>query len=109
MTEIQFDRKIFVKTLEAFRTQFQLSKPTVTLQTEESGDRFVLTAIREGASEVKAFGPCRVTGEPVNIEFDMSDLAGAIEAATIASDDLTLLVGEGLWVKENAPLDDTEA
>jgi hypothetical protein len=108
MTEIQFNRSTFVHTLEAIRSKFTLASTTVTLETDEEGTQFVLTARRENAPEVRAFGPCTVNGAPLNVEFDMADLESAIAGATIGGETLTLLVGDGLWVKETAAADEEE-
>jgi hypothetical protein len=106
MTEITFNRKSFIETLDVFQSQFELASPAVVLETEPSGDRFILTAKRKDAPEVKAFGPCSVKGEPLNVEFDIQDLRRAVAEASTTGDDLTLLIGDGLWVKEAATEED---
>lgn len=108
MTEIQLNLSTFVNTLEAIRSKFTLASTTVTLETDESGKQFILTARRENAPEVRAFGPCEVKGAPLNVEFDMADLESAIANASVSGETLTLLVGDGLWVKETAPAADEE-
>ena len=114
MTEVIFDKKTFLATLDALQTQFTLLTPIVQLVTEPSGDRFQLharrddsTPISEGAGqEVAAFGPCQVKGEPVSVEFDIKDLHSAILDAHKEHDaeKVTLLVANGVWVKDPAPV-----
>jgi hypothetical protein len=108
MTEVSFERKSFLGMLDALRTQFELSSPTVVLETEPSGERFSLSARREDNAEVKAFGPCVVKGEPVRVEFDIADLQQAVLDAHdgIESDNVTLLVGDGIWVKDPSTAQD---
>ena len=107
MTEITFDKKSFLKTLDAFLTQFQLRSTTARLETQPAGDRFQLSAVRTNDETVVAFGPCKTHGEMVAIDFDLRDLQGAIlEAhAPHAAESVTLIVGEGLFVKDPAPGD----
>ena len=130
MTEITLPKKSFLATLDAFQTQFQLASPTILLETEPAGDRFMMVAQRvanpvlpqaakPGPSsapnlgpalapaetiEVRAFGPCQTAGEPVSVEFDISQLQGAINQAYKSSqaDSITLVVSDGVSVKTPA-------
>jgi hypothetical protein len=106
MTEVTFNRKTFISTLDAFKTRFELASSIAVLETEPSGERFILSAKRTNGIDVRAFGPCSVKGEPLNVEFDLSDLEKAITDATATSDNLTLLIGDGLWVKEALPAEE---
>jgi len=112
MTEVTFDKKTFLATLDALQTQFKLMTPTIQLQTELGGTRFQLHAKRmsdhpdrDDMQPVSAFGPCQVKGEPVSVEFDIKDLHAAILDAhqSHEAEKVTLLVGEGVWVKDPAP------
>lgn len=103
MTEIQLNKNVFLRTLQALRGQFELATTAIVLETDETGKQFILTAKRENAPDVRAFGPCTVKGEPLNVEFDLVELEAAINSASIEGDEMTLLIGDGLWVKETAP------
>jgi hypothetical protein len=105
MTEVTFNKKAFLETLHVLQTQFNLVTPAVQLATEPSGERFSLTAKRDDDQNVGAFGPCEVKGDPISVEFDIKDLEAAIIDAHGASDveKVTLLVANGVWVKDPAP------
>jgi hypothetical protein len=105
MTEITFNKKAFLETLTALETQFKLSSNDLLLETEENGQRFVLEAKRSDGPEVRAFGPCQVKGEPVKVNFDLKEVENAVRSAHEGadSDSVTLLIGDGLWVKD--PID----
>ncbi len=102
MTEITLFKKSFLATLEALRTQFNVIDPTLVLETEPTGDRFSLLAKRSDGQNVQAFGPCEVSGAPVSIQCDMVQLQDAIVAAheNLDEEKVTLLVGDGIWVKD---------
>lgn len=102
MTEVTLNKQAFLKTLEVIKTQFELASPSLTIETEPDGKRFALTVKRNNAPEVRAFGPCVVKGEPVSIVCDISDLESAIVNAyeNANEEDLTLLIGDGIWVKD---------
>lgn len=102
MTEVTFNKKAFLGTLEALRQQFTLASNELTLETEASGERFILEAKRSDGAEVKAFGPCEVHGEPVRVNFDLTDVENAVLSAHEGdtSESVTLIIGEGLWVKD---------
>ncbi|GEM_PF-3115159 len=104
MTEITFHKKSFLATIEAFKTQFNVVDTTLQLETEANGERFSLLAKRSTGQNVQAFGPCEVKGEPVSIQCDMLDLEQAIVSAheRLNEEKITLLVGDGLWVKDPA-------
>ena len=102
MTELTFNKNAFLATLEAMLTKFELESNSFTLESEPSGERFILAAKRKDGNDVRAFGPCEVKGEPVSIIFDSVDLQRSIEEThrNVNSEKLTLIVGDGLWVKE---------
>ena len=108
MTEITFHRKTLLATLDAILTQFDLASSDLILETEPSGDRFILVAKRKDLQDVRAFGPCQVKGNPVSVEFDINDLQTAIVDAhqTDEAENVTLLVGDGLWVKDPVSRDE---
>ena len=101
MTEITFHRKSFLATIDALANQFDLAGPTFKLETEAAGNRFILTAKRNNASDVHAFGPCTVAGNPISVECDRSDLQTAIEGGheTESGEHVTLTIRNGLLVK----------
>ena|SRR5436309_15797482 len=105
MTEITFNKNAFLATLEAMLTKFELASNSFTLESPASGDQFILTAIRKDGPEVKAFGPCEVRGEPISIRFDGPELQESIAKTHKGSnaENVTLIVGDGLWVKEPLP------
>ena len=102
MTEVTLNKKGLLGTLEALQQQFTLATNELTLETEPSGERFILTAKRSDGNEVKAFGPCNVKGEPVHVTFDLKDVELAVLSAHqgVSSETVTLLIGDGLWVKD---------
>lgn len=105
MTEVTLNRQSFLTTLETIKTKFELAGPSLVLETEPDGTRFALTAKRRDASDVRAFGPCQVKGTPVSIACDISDLESAIVTACqdVNEENLTLLIGDGIWVKDPNP------
>ena len=102
MTELTFNKNAFLTTLDAFQTKFELESNNFTLESEASGDRFILSAKRKDGNDVRAFGPCQVKGEPVSVVFDVTDLQRSIQETHKDAnvENVTLIVGEGLWVKE---------
>ena len=102
MTEVTFHKKTFLATLDALQMQFDLVGPELVLETEPSGERFIMAAKRKDLTDVRAFGPCEVRGEPISVEFNIDDLRAAILDAhqTDEAEKLTLLVGNGIWVKD---------
>jgi hypothetical protein len=97
MTEITFHTKSFLATLDTLASQFDLAGPTLMLETEASGNRFILTAKRKNDNDVRAFGPCTVVGNPVSVEWDRSDLETAIKNGLTESDEhVTLIIPDGL-------------
>ncbi len=102
MTEVTLNKQSFLTTLETIKTKFELAGPSLVLETEADGTRFALTAKRRDAPDVRAFGPCQVNGSPVSIACDISELEAAIMNAhsDAKEESLTLLIGEGIWVKD---------
>jgi hypothetical protein len=102
MTELTFNKNAFLATIDAILTKFELESNSFTLESEPSGDKFILTAMRKGGVEVKAFGGCTVKGDPISVIFDAPELKRSIEETLQNSNALnvTLIVGDGLWVKE---------
>ena len=102
MTELTFNKNAFLATIDAMLTKFELENNSFSLESEPSGERFILVARRKDGNEVKAFGPCEVKGPPVSVMFDAPELQQSIEDAHRASNSekVTLIVGDGLWVKE---------
>jgi hypothetical protein len=102
MTEITFNKNAFLATLEAMLTNFELESNSFTLESEPSGDRFILAAKRKDGNDVRAFGPCEVKGDPISVIFDSVALQHSIEETfrTANAEKMTLIVGDGLWVKE---------
>jgi hypothetical protein len=108
MTEVTLNKQSFLKTLEVIKTHFEFSSPSLTFETEADGHRFALTAKlivgdqRSNAPDVRAFGPCEVKGNTVSIICDISDLESAIANAygDAVEENLTLLIGDGIWVKD---------
>lgn len=109
MTEVTLNKRSFVATLEAIKTHFEFVSHSLTIETEPDGARFALTAkqasptmLGTNAPDVRAFGPCEVKGDPVSIVCDISDLESAIINAykDAIEENLTLLIGDGIWVKE---------
>jgi hypothetical protein len=104
MTEVTFNKKAFLETLEVLQKQFTLASNDLMLETEEGGERFILEVKRSDGQEVRAFGPCQVKGEPVKVNFDLTEVESAVKSAHEGanSDSVTLLIGNGLWVKDPA-------
>ena len=102
MTEVTFNKKAFLGTLEALQTQFTLASHELTLETEPNGQRFILGGKRSDGQEVKAFGPCEVKGQPVHVTFDLKDVELAVISAHEghSAETVTLLIADGLWVKD---------
>jgi hypothetical protein len=102
MTEVTFNKKAFMATLDALQQQFTLASNELTLETEPNGERFILGAKRSDGNEVKAFGPCQVKGAPVHVNFDLKDIELAVLSAHqgAESEDVTFIIGDGLWVKD---------
>jgi hypothetical protein len=107
MTEVSFNKKAFLATLEALQNQFTLATNDLTLETEPNGERFMLGGVRTDGNEVKAFGPCQVHGEPVHVNFDLKDIESAILSAHEGQDSetVTFIIGDGLWVKDPIQID----
>ncbi|MDP4201021.1 MAG: hypothetical protein Q8922_15615 [Bacteroidota bacterium] len=101
MTEVTFDKRTFLATLEAFQKQFTLASTDALLETT-SADRFMLEVKRSDNQDVRAFGPCEVKGEMVHISFDFKEVEQAVISAHegIEAAKVTLIVGDGIWVKE---------
>ena len=102
MTELTFNKNAFLTTLETFQTKFELENNSFTLESEPSGDRFILSAKRKDGNDVRAFGPCQVKGEQVAVIFDANELQRSIAEVHGNSNtpNVTLIVGETLSVKE---------
>src|SRR5665213_3394232 len=105
MTEVTLNKRSFLTTLDTIKTRFELAWPSLVLETEPDGTRFSLTAKRANAADVRAFGPCEVKGSPISIACDISDLESAILNAhqDLNEENLTLLIGDGIWVKDPNP------
>ncbi len=105
MTEVILNKQSFLTTLETIKSRFELAGPSLVLETEPAGNRFALTAKRRDASDVRAFGPCTVKGDPISIACDISELEAAIRNAhaDAKEENLTLLIGDGIWVKDPHP------
>jgi hypothetical protein len=102
MTEVTLNKRSFLATLEAIKTKFVLAGPELVFETEPDGRRFQLTAKRQSADDVRAFGPCEVKGDPISIACNITDLEAAIVNAyqNANEENLTLLIGDGIWVKD---------
>jgi hypothetical protein len=102
MTELTFNKNAFLETIEAILTKFELESNSFTLESEPSGDKFILTAKRKDGTDVKAFGGCTVKGEPVSVMFDATELQRSIQETlqNSTAENVTLIVGDGIWVKE---------
>ena len=102
MTEVTLSKRGLLGTFEALQTQMTLATNELTLETEPNGERFILSGKRSDGNDVKAFGPCKVKGEPVHVNFDLKDVELAVLSAHqgTESEDVTLIIGEGLWVKD---------
>ena len=102
MTELTFNKNAFLTTLETFQTKFELESNNFTLESEASGDRFILSAKRKDGNDIRAFGPCQVKGNPISVAFDVLDLQRSIQETHKAAnvENLTLIVGDSLRVKE---------
>ena len=105
MTEITLNKDVFLKTIQAFQSQFEVENPEVVLESDPGGERFVLTAKRPNGVPVKAFGPCLIKGDQFSVEFDMKELEQSIEEAFSGSEmtDVTLIIANGIWVKDPSP------
>lgn len=107
MTEVTFDKRSFLATLEALQKQFDLASNELLLETESAGEdasatRFMLEAKRKDGQDVRAFGPCSVKGEMVSIKCDLKEVEQAVILAHegIEAEKVTFIIGDGIWVKE---------
>lgn len=96
MTEIKFDKSVFLKTLEALSTNFTLESPVGQLVTQKKEGRFQLGLMREGGIPVQAFGPCSIKGPDVRVNFNVDQLRGQIEATSVDQEKVTLHAGAGM-------------
>lgn len=96
MTEIKFDKVVFLKTLEALSTNFELESPVGQLITEKKENRFKLGLMRTGGIPVQAFGPCTIKGPDVRVNFNVDQLRGQIEATSVDQEKVTLHAGAGM-------------
>jgi len=101
MTEVTFDKRTFLATLEALQMQFELTSNELLLETQPDG-RFMLEAKRKDGQDVRAFGSCQTKGEMVNIKFDLKEIEQAVILAHegIEAEKVTFIIGDGIWVKE---------
>jgi hypothetical protein len=104
MTEVTFHKKSFLDTFEALRKQFNAT-PDIVIETDVSGSRFTLRAMGGTDQIVQAFGPCESIGPAISVQCNMTDLEQAIIDAHSDSDVemVTLIVGDGVWVKDPEP------
>ncbi len=101
MTEVTFDKRTFLATLEALQKQFDLASNELLLETQPDS-RFMLEAKRKDGQDVRAFGPCQVKGEMVSIKCDIKEIEQAVILAHegIETEKVTFIIGDGIWVKE---------
>jgi len=104
MTEVTFHKKSFLETFDALRKQFDAT-PDIVLETDANGSRFTLRAKGGTHQIVQAFGPCVSIGPAFSVQCNMTDLEQAIVDAHSESDDerVTLIIGDGVWVKDPEP------
>ena len=104
MTEVTFHKKSFLETFDALRKQFN-AVPEIVLETDSSGNRFTLRAKGGTDQIVQAFGPCESVGPAFSVQCNMTELEAAIIDAHADSDaeKVTLIVGDGVWVKDPEP------
>ena len=96
MTEIKFDKNVFLKTLDALTTSFELESPVGTLTTQKKDKRFQLALTRVGGIPVQAFGPCEMKGPDVKVPFNVTQLRGQINATSVDQQFVTLHAGAGM-------------
>ena len=104
MTEVSFHKKSFLDAFDALRKQFN-AVPDIVLETDASGNRFTLRAKGGTDQIVQAFGPCESIGPAISVQCNMTDLEQAIIEAHSDSyaDSVTLIFGDGVWVKDPEP------
>ena len=104
MTEVTFHKKSLLETFDALRKQFNAT-PELVIETDANGNRFTLRAMGGTDQIVQAFGPCESIGPAISVQCNMTDLEQAIIDAHLGSDAemVTLLVGDGVWVKDPQP------
>jgi len=96
MTEIKFEKSVFLKTLDALSTNFELQSPVGQLVTDKKQSRFQLGLLRVGNIPVQAFGPCTIKGPDVRVNFNIEQLRGQIEATSADQEKVTLHAGAGM-------------
>lgn len=96
MTEIIFEKSVFIKTLEALTTNFELETPVGLLITEKKDKRFQLALTRVGGLPLQAFGPCEIKGPDVKVNFNVDQLRGQINATSVDQKNVTLHAGAGM-------------
>lgn len=98
MTEVIFNKSVFIKTLDALTDQFELASPVGLLCTEKAGGQFELLLARKvesGNALLQAFGPCVIKGPDVKVNFNVEHLRGQIAATSVDKEWVTLHVGAG--------------
>jgi hypothetical protein len=96
MTEIRFDKSVFLKTLNALTENFELESPVGELATDKKNQRFSLTLKRVGGTPVAAFGACEMKGPETKLFFNINQLRGQIEATSVDEKFVTLHAGAGM-------------
>jgi hypothetical protein len=96
MTEIKFDKSLFLNTLDALSTGFELESPVGEFATEKKTQRFWLQLKRVGGIPVSAFGICEMKGPDVKLYFNINQLRGQIEATSVDDKFVTLHAGAGM-------------
>lgn len=96
MTEIKFDKSMFLKTLDTLTQNFELESPIGEFATEKKTQRFSLQLKRVGGIPVAAFGVCEMRGPDVKLNFNITQLRGQIEATSVDDEFVTLHAGAGM-------------
>jgi hypothetical protein len=96
MTEIKFQKSVFIKTLDALTENFELESPIGLLSTEKKDKRFSLSLKRVGGIPVAAFGSCEMKGPDVKLNFNVNQLRGQILATSVDQEFVTIHAGAGM-------------
>ena len=96
MTEIKFEKTVFLKTLDALTENFELESPVGELATEKKDQRFSLQLKRVGGIPVAAFGPCEMKGPDIKLFFNINQRRGQIQATSVDDKFVTLHAGAGM-------------
>jgi hypothetical protein len=96
MTEIKFNKSVFLKTLETLTENFELESPVGEIATDKKNQKFTLQLKRAGGAPVAAFGACEMKGPDVKLFFNINQLRGQIEATSVDEKFVTLHAGGGM-------------